>query len=83
MTKEQARDLELSRDQLAGTWMKRYDPQLLNMAVEVHPAPGKLKPADSQETVRPGQESSFILVSISYAFPWSLLMASQTRETNS
>lgn len=48
MTKEQVGDLELSRDQLAGTWMKRYHPQLLNIAVEVHPALSDLK----QQTAR-------------------------------
>lgn len=36
-------DLELSRDQLAGTWMKRYHPQLLNTAVQLQLAPGNLK----------------------------------------
>lgn len=48
MTKEQVGDLELSRDQLAGTWMRRYHPQLLNTAAEVHPALSDLK----QQTAR-------------------------------
>lgn len=48
MIKEQVGDLELSRDQSAGTWMKRYHPQLLNTAVQVHPALSDLK----QQTAR-------------------------------
>lgn len=36
--------------------------------------------AASQETVRPGKDPFFIPVSISYAFPWSLLMAAAKQE---
>lgn len=62
MTKEQAGGLELP----TGTWMKRQQPGSAGA-----PSSRQSCTADSQGTVRPGKKSSFTLVSISYAFPWS------------
>ena len=43
MTKGHIGDVDLSRDQSAGSWMKRPHPQLSETAVRVHPAPGELR----------------------------------------